>query len=61
MAKRFIRNSPLYLLTLANLAYAVKHGFSWLTWTALALTGCSIALELFCWWRDRRNAQNADA
>lgn len=61
MLKRFLKNSPLYLLTLANLAYAVKHGFGWLTWTALALTGCSVVLDMVCWLKARRNTPDADA
>lgn len=36
--KKILRNTPLYLLTTANVIYAVQNGFSWLTWTALLLS-----------------------
>lgn len=46
MHKKFLRNSPLYLLTLLNLVYALKHGFSWLTYVSFALTGCVLVLDV---------------
>lgn len=42
--KKLLRNSPLYLLTAANIIYAVQHGFNWLTWFAIGLT-----LIVFVW------------
>lgn len=56
MGKQFLRNSPLYLLALANLAYAVKHGFSWLSWAALGLAGATAVLDFLCWLKDRRKS-----
>lgn len=38
MRKKYLRNVPLYLLTAANAIYAVKNGFSWVTWVAFGLT-----------------------
>jgi len=42
--KKLLRNSPLYLLTAANIIYAVQHGFNWPTWFAIGLT-----LIVFVW------------
>jgi len=38
MCKRILRNASLYLLASANVIYAMKHGFDWLTWVAIGLT-----------------------
>ncbi len=46
MCKRFIRNSPLYLLTLLNLAYALKHGFSWLSYVSFALSAVVLVIDI---------------
>lgn len=42
--KKFWRNTPLYLLTAANVIYAVQNGFSWLTWVSIGLS-----LVVFLW------------
>ena len=42
--KKTVRNSLLYLLTAANIIYAVQHGFNWLTWLAIILS-----LIVFVW------------
>lgn len=44
MGKRNRFNFPLYLLATSNLIYAVRHGFTWLTWVALLL-----AAIVFVW------------
>ena len=44
--KKFIKNSPLYLLTLANIAYALKNGFVWVTWFAVALSLLVLILDI---------------
>ena len=38
------KNIPLYMLTSANLIYALSYGFNWLTWFALGLS-----LVVFSW------------
>lgn len=38
MCKKIFKNAPLYLLTLANIIYAIGHGFDWLIWFAIGLT-----------------------
>ena len=47
MKRLFKKNTALYLLTFANIVYAVKHGFNWLTYVAIGLTGITIVLEIF--------------
>ena len=46
MKRAFKKNSALYVLTLANIAYAVKHGFSWLTYLAIGLSAVNFMLEV---------------
>lgn len=49
--KRFFKNSPLYLLTAANIIYAVYNGFNWLTWMAIVLSLVVLVwdiLEVLC-------------
>lgn len=46
MRKRFFRNSPLYLLTLLNLAYALRHGFSWLNYASFALSAAVLIIDI---------------
>jgi len=60
MLKRFLHNAPLYLLALANLVYAIKHGFSWLSWTAIGLACGAALLEVLCWFKERKGPR-ADA
>lgn len=38
MEKIFLKNSALYMLTFSNLAYAIKHGFHWLSYLAIGLS-----------------------
>lgn len=40
------RNVPLYLLAISNFAYAVRHGFSWLTLVALILTAVVLIFDI---------------
>lgn len=44
--KNLLKNSALYLLTATNIIYAVLHGFSWLTATALILTTAVFVLDV---------------
>lgn len=46
MKRAFKKNSALYVLTLANIVYAVKHGFSWLTYLAIGLSAVNFMLEV---------------
>lgn len=46
MKRAFLKNPALYLLTLANIVYAVKHGFSWPTYLAIALSAASFVMEV---------------
>lgn len=46
MLKRILRNSPIYLLTLVNLNYCIKHGFDWFAYVALGLTAVCLALDI---------------
>ena len=61
MLKRFLQNAPLYLLALANLAYALKHGFSWLSWLAFGLAGAAGMLDVLCWLKRGKDGPHADA
>ena len=54
MAKAIFPNATFYLLALANLAYALKHGFTWLTWTALGLAGAAAVLGAVCWLKKKK-------
>lgn len=45
------RNIPLYLLASANIIYAVWHGFSWLTWLAIALAAVVFIWDTWNWVR----------
>lgn len=46
MRKRYLRNVPVYLLTTANVIYAVSNGFNWLTWVALGLSAVLLVLDI---------------
>ena len=46
MFKRLLKNASLYMLSLANLAYCVRHGFNWVAGVALALSGISLVLDI---------------
>ena len=46
MRKNILHNAPLYLLTLANLAYAIQNGFDWLILVALCLSGIVLILDI---------------
>jgi hypothetical protein len=46
MCKRILKNAPLYLLTLANIIYAIKHGFDWLSWFAIGLTAIVLVWDI---------------
>ncbi len=61
MLKRFLQNASLYLLALANLAYALKHGFTWLSWLALGLASAAAVLDVLCWLKSRKDGPHADA
>lgn len=39
-------NIPLYLLAISNFAYAVKHGFSWLTIISIILTVIVLLIDI---------------
>jgi hypothetical protein len=52
--KPFLRNSPLYMLTAANIIYAVSHSFSWLTWVALGLSAIVFVWDI---WEVIRNGR----
>ena len=45
MKRFFKKNTALYLLTAANIIYAVKHSFNWLTWLAIGLSAITFILE----------------
>lgn len=47
MNKPIFRNALIYLLALANLAYALRHGFSWLHYLTFILTGLSAILDIW--------------
>ena len=46
MRKKLFRNSPLYLLTLLDLAYALQHGFSWLNYVSFALSAVVLIIDV---------------
>jgi hypothetical protein len=44
--KKIFRNSPLYLLALLNLVYALQHGFTWLHYVTFALTAIVAVFDI---------------
>lgn len=47
MNKTFLRNAIIYLLALANLVYALRHGFTWLHYVTFALTAFVAILDVW--------------
>lgn len=47
MLKRLLKNSPLYLLALTNLAFCIRNGFNWVGYVALSLAGLCLALDIW--------------
>ena len=46
MFKRIFKNSPLYLLTLSNIAYCIKNGFHWIAWVAFGLSALCLIFDI---------------
>lgn len=46
MLRRILKNSPLYLLTLSNLVYCVRHGFNWVAYVALSLSAVCLIFDI---------------
>ena len=47
MNKSFFRNAVIYLLALANFAYALRHGFTWLHYVTFVLTGLAAVFDVW--------------
>ena len=45
--KKILKNAPLYLLTLANMIYALRNGFNWVFYVAMGLSAVCLALDLW--------------
>lgn len=47
MYKKYFKNVPLYLLTMANVILGIQKGFSWVTWLAIILAAIVIFWDVW--------------
>lgn len=56
MRNNKFKNAPIYLLALANLIYALEHGFTWLHIFTFAITAIVLVLDILEVLHDRHKA-----
>ena len=47
MYKKYFKNVPLYLLTMANVILGIQKAFSWVTWLAIILAAIVILWDVW--------------